>query len=515
MLKLPVLLLVFFGSVTLAAGQPDGLVKDRGMPRVLSLRFAPTKGIDKTFRLANNLVVSFLYPEITIFDGRHATHVALGKLGPQREKRIFATASIIILRHKINALDYFDYVLDKDDSVVVGYANAMPIITVANRRGLPYGYTFEAYCRARFVKDRYSPLSVFANPNYFHTFSQPVKATETVAAAMQRIQQTNLAIRTALYEKVARLLRAENELLDSLKSRDQLSEAPYRFYKDRVQNQQYILAIETGRLASDQLRILLAAAAPPGPGQPELYHYQLLEAAADNYFTEKAPPLNLKDGVNRDYRQVYASLSSSAIFPAKDKDYLLAREVKRIEGAFPRADLLTYLGRFEREAADTALVSAMKAHYALEFDKSRATTKSVVLLDAQGTRLTFDDLLKRHKGKIVYVDFWASWCMPCREALPHSLKLRNALRNQPVVFVYLSIDKAPAPWRAATDQENLTDYRESYLVVNYQTAAFLKQQKLTTIPRYMLFDKAGRLVQATAPGAESERLAHLLADLAK
>lgn len=514
-MKLSLLLLALIGVTTQAAGQVREVATMKAPPPTLSLRFAPTKGIDRTLRFANGMVVSLLDPEVTVFDGSTATHVALAKLGPQREKRLAVANDKVILRHKINALDYFDYVLDQHDSVLVSYAKAGPVITVANRQSLPYDYAFEGYCRARFVKDKYSPLSVFANPDFFHDFRHPVKANETVAAAMQRILQTNLAIRTNIYEKAARLLRAENALLDSLKSRGQLSEAPYWFYKDRVKNQQYILDIETGRLTSDQLRPLLAAATQQAPGQPTLYHHKLLEAAADKYLTEKAPLLNLKDGVNRDYRQVYASLSASTIFPTRDKDYLLAREVKRIEGAFSQADLLAHLRKFEQEATDTTLVNAVKAQYALDFDKSRTATKSVVLLDAQGARLTFDDLLRRHKGKVVYVDFWASWCVPCREALPHSLKLRNALKDQPIVFVYLSIDKAPAPWRAATDQENLTAYRENYLVVNYQTADFMRQQKLTSIPRYMVFDKTGKLVYATAPGAESERTTSLLTGLAK
>lgn len=515
MLKSLLLLVVFFGATALAAGQLVALSTAYGRPKSFFIRFGPTKGIDKTFRFSNGMATTFLIPEVILFAGSQEVPVALEKLGAKREKRLASAGSSVVVRHHVNALDYFDYLFDETDSVVVSYPKGLPAVAVAGRSPLPYDYTFERYLRARFVKDKYSPLSVFANPFYFYDFGRPLKANESLAERMSRIRQTNLAIRTKTYEKAFQLLRAEDELLDSLKSHRLLSEKPYQFYKDRASNLRCILAIETNRLSGEQLQPLLLTTMARPAGCPALYHYKLLEAAADTYITDKAPLLDVKDGVNRDYRQVYLRLSQSTIFPEKDKHYLLARELRRIAQTFSKEDFLVYFKRFEQEVPDTALVLAVKKQYALAFDASQEITKSVVLQDIQGVRLTFDDLLKRHRGKVIYVDFWASWCAPCREALPHSLKLRDELTDQPVVFIYLSIDKLPAPWHMASDQEKLLDYPENYLIINHLSSHFLKQQQVSSIPRYMLFDKTGKLAYATAPAAESEHMADLLKNLAK
>ena len=83
------------------------------------------------------------------------------------------------------------------------------------------------------------------------------------------------------------------------------------------------------------------------------------------------------------------------------------------------------------------------------FIANRVTIKGAPLpeglsfLDADGNRHTMEEF----RGKYVYIDFWASWCVPCCREVPHLQKLEAELNNDNVVFLSISIDKTETPWR--------------------------------------------------------------------
>jgi hypothetical protein len=66
---------------------------------------------------------------------------------------------------------------------------------------------------------------------------------------------------------------------------------------------------------------------------------------------------------------------------------------------------------------------------------------AVTTLDGQ--RISLDDL----QGKVVLLDFWATWCGPCREALPHMRKIAKNFEGQPLVVLSISLDRDEQKWR--------------------------------------------------------------------
>jgi len=60
-----------------------------------------------------------------------------------------------------------------------------------------------------------------------------------------------------------------------------------------------------------------------------------------------------------------------------------------------------------------------------------------------GQRLSMDDLA----GKVVLLDFWATWCAPCREALPHMREIAKKFQGQPLVVLSVSLDKDEQKWK--------------------------------------------------------------------
>lgn len=120
-------------------------------------------------------------------------------------------------------------------------------------------------------------------------------------------------------------------------------------------------------------------------------------------------------------------------------------------------------------------------------------------------------VLKNNHNKVVYIDFWASWCKPCRIQMPFSKKLQIEYLNKSVVFVYISLDRNFDKWVEATLEEKLFD--ENYLATNYKTSSFYKKINLNSIPRYLIFDKQGKLEILNAPGPDTEEIRELLDNL--
>ncbi len=75
-----------------------------------------------------------------------------------------------------------------------------------------------------------------------------------------------------------------------------------------------------------------------------------------------------------------------------------------------------------------------------------------------GQRLSLDDL----KGKVVLLDFWATWCEPCREALPHMRDLAKKFQGQPLLLLSVSLDDDEQKWKdfVAKNEMSWPQYRD-------------------------------------------------------
>ena len=129
---------------------------------------------------------------------------------------------------------------------------------------------------------------------------------------------------------------------------------------------------------------------------------------------------------------------------------------------------------------------------------------AVTTLDGQ--RISLDDL----QGKVVLLDFWATWCGPCREALPHLRDVAKKFQGQPLVILSVSLDADEQKWKDFIAKNEMTwpQYRDGGF-----TSPISKLFSVTAIPHTFTIDTDGvlqdeRIGDGSIEGKLKKLLAH-------
>ena len=107
--------------------------------------------------------------------------------------------------------------------------------------------------------------------------------------------------------------------------------------------------------------------------------------------------------------------------------------------------------------------------------------------------------LKSLRGKYVLIDFWASWCGPCRRDNPHVVKLYNKYKDKGFDILGVSLDNNKAKWEAAIEKDQLKWHHISDLKGWSSTLA--KPYGVRGIPYTVLVDKEGKILAKKLRGA--------------
>lgn len=134
-------------------------------------------------------------------------------------------------------------------------------------------------------------------------------------------------------------------------------------------------------------------------------------------------------------------------------------------------------------------------------------TADLLLKDKEGKLFELKNILAQHKGKVIYLDLWASWCSPCRSGMPSAKELRKEYSNKDVVFLYFAINDNEDEWKQAIIECETEAYNGiNYFAINSAKAEFMREIENTYIPHFVLFNKEGKVVNKNAPRAGTEEI---------
>lgn len=144
---------------------------------------------------------------------------------------------------------------------------------------------------------------------------------------------------------------------------------------------------------------------------------------------------------------------------------------------------------FESNVSDPEIVAAFQEAWANgNFLSEGRPSPEFTFVDVNGDSVSLSDL----RGRYVYIDIWATWCMPCRGEIPHLQKLEETFKGLNIAFVSISCDSAKdkEKWAKMVKDENMGGIQ----LWGSEDNDFLRQYRVQTIPRFIFIGPDGRIV---------------------
>ncbi|MEI6312632.1 MAG: TlpA disulfide reductase family protein [Bacteroidota bacterium] len=203
----------------------------------------------------------------------------------------------------------------------------------------------------------------------------------------------------------------------------------------------------------------------------------------------------LSDTTNNHIIMLYASS-----FLNLEADMAYGKKIlARMESVAPKS---IYTAQFKDRL--TQLESQLNAQKAQqEKEKNTAVggiAPDINLKTPDGVELKLSSL----RGKVVLLDFWASWCAPCRRENPNVVALYKKHKDNGFTVYSVSLDKAADPWKLAIQNDGLIWPNHVSDLAGWSSSA-AALYGVTSIPRTFLIDKDGKIVATNLRGEELDR----------
>ena len=216
------------------------------------------------------------------------------------------------------------------------------------------------------------------------------------------------------------------------------------------------------------------------------------------------------DSLNNLINSVYNQLLSERQSYARDfvqKNATSIASLAAIQSLEPEKDLKSYL-KLKKELTVIYPNSEYVKNFNVQVERMSklsigSEAPQIVLNDPNGVTIPLASL----RGKIVLIDFWASWCKPCRIENPNVVRLYNRYKDKGFEIYGVSLDKNKSNWVSAIQQDGLEWLQVSDL--QFWNSSVVKLYDIKSIPQTYLIDEYGIII---AKGLRGQALEAKLAE---
>ncbi len=207
------------------------------------------------------------------------------------------------------------------------------------------------------------------------------------------------------------------------------------------------------------------------------------------------------------YYELVVAVIGEWVKPERNKSVLISDFMPQVLKDVGTSDLTSFISTLEKVSNDQKLLESVK-RYAAQYAHLYAgrIAPDAEFYDAEGKVSKLSD----YRGKVLYIDTWATWCGPCKREIPYLKTLEESYHSKNVQFISVSTDKDVTAWKSFISKESMTGLQLHQSQEMEKTMSYL--YAVNSIPRFVLIDEAGKIVSVDAPRPSSTEDIHKLID---
>ncbi|MEA5259751.1 TlpA disulfide reductase family protein [Arcicella aquatica] len=439
------------------------------------------------------------------------------EIAEKKAMTFYTTSNWVMIRRYFSVFEFQDYLVHKGDSLIMSFDRNKPIMRkYSDYNYKPLDFTVEDSINKKF--DRAYLTTGMADDTRRVTFKYFYDNPKLVTQHRARTAHDKALFIETLENQMGKDLIPSmkvlhdniQQFLDSLNSNRCISKEIHTFYQQKYDNLLFKLKVMSGDIDSTS-----AANELNERFRKQSFHDEYLNQCIYNfekkYFASKSK-WNVIDAYNfRDPKESFLLIMNSSLLSLEVKEQMLFLGLSNIDYFF-RNEIDKYLNLFTAFASNKSLVKKAQGKYQKDIiANARPSNLHLETLNKQQTSI--EDLLQNKKGKVLYIDFWASWCGPCIEEMKYSKQLLQTYKDSNLEVTFFSTDDNFQKWAKASERLELNQIPNNFKILNFGESKFIQEHKFKSIPRYMIVGKDGKIINDNAPRPSDPKTRQLLDEL--
>ena len=456
---------------------------------------------------------------IVFYDDLEIERIFYNDIAEKRTTLYVTPSNQVIVRKYFSYFEFQDFLVHKGDSLIMSFDENKPVVVKYSRYSYaPQDFNIENSLNKR-LPESYLTTGMADDTKmvafkHFYDDPQGSKNQRARDGYEKGLYLENLEnnMGKMLIPNMDILNNHTQQFLDSLNKNKLISDEVYAFYQQKYSN--LLLKL---KIMSSSIDSTLAVNEISKRFKKQHFHDEYFNQCLNNfekkYFTSKAKWTVLGQYNLRDPKESFTFVDHSTWLSPEVKEKMLFMSLNKID-LFFHDDIDNYLIKFKESISNKTLIEKAE----LKFQKvkmSTANPSNLHLLTLDRKQTTIEEILQKNKGKVIYIDFWASWCRPCIEEMKYSKNYIQKYRNDNLAILFFSLDDNYQKWSKATERLEINFLPSSFNILDIENSKFIKEHKLKTIPRYMIVNKQGVLVNSDAIRPSDPKISKIFDELLK